>query len=95
MDFLTFSEKFKEVNDYEITKFIRVLFNEELFSAETTNKVPSDFKKTLSELIIGNLSKKSKEVCNRNELKINCEAGGPGLPALQRLGRTIKSIVFV
>lgn len=28
--------------------------------------------------MIGNLYKKSKEVCNRYGLKINCEAGGPG-----------------
>lgn len=76
----TMSSEFKKVNGYEINKFLPSLFDQELFSKETTVKIQSDFKKTLSELMINNLYKKSKEICNSYGLKINCEAGGPGFP---------------
>lgn len=72
--------EFEKVNGYKITKFIPSLFNKELFSNEVTNKVQIDFKKTLSELMINNLYRKSKEICNQYGLQINCEAGGPGYP---------------
>ena len=47
---------------------------------ETAEKIQTDFKKTLSELMINNLYKKSQKICNRYGLKINSEAGGPGYP---------------
>lgn len=72
--------EFKTVNGYDITKFIPSLFNKELFSDEVNDKVQADFKKTLSELMINNLYRKSKEICHKYGLKINCEAGGPGYP---------------
>lgn len=76
----TLPEEFKKVNGYEIQKFIPSLFDTQLFDQETTSKVQSDFKKTLSELMINNLYKNAKEICNRYGLKINSEAGGPGYP---------------
>lgn len=76
----TLPEEFKKVNGYDIRKFIPSFFNPERFKKETTEKIQTDFKKTLSELMINNLYKKSKEVCNRYGLKINSEAGGPGYP---------------
>ena len=74
------SAEFKNVNGYNITKFIPSLFNNELFSDEINTKFQDDFKKTLSELMINNLYRKSREICNKYGLKINCEAGGPGYP---------------
>ena len=74
------SSEFKRVNGYDIAKFIPSLFNPDLFSAEITNKVQADFKKTLSELMINNLYKNTQEICSAHGLKINCEAGGPGFP---------------
>lgn len=88
----TLPEKFEEVNGYEITKFIPVLFNEDLFSVETNHKVQTDFKKTLSELMINNLYKKSKEICNSYGLKINCEAGGPGYPLYNGPAEPLKAL---
>ena len=74
------SEEFRNINGYSITKFIPSLFDKTLFSEDTYEMVQTDFKKTLSELMINNLYRKSKEICNRYGLKINSEAGGPGYP---------------
>ena len=74
------SAEFKRVNGYNITKLIPSLFDKELFSDEVNDQVQVDFKKTLSELMINNLYQKSREICNKYGLKINCEAGGPGYP---------------
>lgn len=73
-------EMFKELNGYEMQKFLPAFFDPEIFDTETVVKIQSDFKKTLSELMINNLYKKSQEICNRYGLKINSEAGGPGYP---------------
>ncbi len=73
-------DEFEELNGYSIRKFIPSFYEPELFRKETTNKIQTDFKKTLSELMINNLYRKSKEICNRYGLKINSEAGGPGYP---------------
>lgn len=76
----TLPQEFKNLNGYEIRKFLPIFFSPEMFDKETAEKVERDFKKTLSELMINNLYKKSKEICNRYGLKINSEAGGPGYP---------------
>ncbi len=88
----TMTSKFKEVNGYDISKFIPSLFDPEIFSADITKKVQSDFKKTLSELIINNLYKNAKEVCNSYGLKINCEAGGPGYPLYNGPAEPLKAL---
>ena len=72
--------EFKKVNGYDIRKFIPSLFDQNLFKPEITKQVETDFKKTLSELMINNLYRKSREICNSYGLKINSEAGGPGYP---------------
>jgi len=76
----TLPTEFRKLNGYDIRKFIPSLLNPDLFDKETNEKIQTDFKKTLSELMINNLYKKSKEICNRYGLKINSEAGGPGYP---------------
>jgi hypothetical protein len=76
----TLPDVFHEINGYKVTKFLPALFDENVFSPELTVHFKTDFQRTLSELMINNFYKKSKEVCNRYGLKNNSESGGPGLP---------------
>jgi hypothetical protein len=76
----TLPEEFRQINGYEVHKFLPILFEEATFSPETTAHFRADFQRTLSELMINNFYVKSKEVCNAHGLKNNCEAGGPGYP---------------
>src|SRR5690606_45114 len=50
------------------------------------------FKKTLSELMINNLYKKAKQICNNYGLKINSEAGGPGYPLYNGPAEPLKAL---
>ena len=84
--------EFRKINGYEITKFIPSLFNPELFSKDITDMVQTDFKRTLSELMINNLYKKAKEISNKYGLKINCEAGGPGYPLYNGPAEPLKAL---
>jgi hypothetical protein len=76
----TLPKFFKELNGYEVNKYLPVLFNEDKFSNEVVSKFKKDRQRTLSELMITNFYKKAKEVSNKYGLKINSESGGPGLP---------------
>jgi len=88
----TLPNEFKKVNGYDIYKFLPSFFDQEFYSQKITKQVQIDFKKTLSELMINNLYKKSKEVCNRFGLKINCEAGGPGYPLYNGPAEPLKAL---
>ncbi len=83
---------FKQVNGYEINKFIPALFDSGFFSPETNARVQKDFKKTLSELMINNLYKNAKDLCHRYGLEINCEAGGPGYPLFNGPAEPLKAL---
>lgn len=76
----TLPKVFKELHGYEIEKYLPLFFEPDLFDPETAAKVDTDFKKTLSELMINNLYKNAREICHKYGLKINSEAGGPGYP---------------
>lgn len=76
----TLPSVFKKINGYDIYKFLPALFNKDAFNPEFTAIFRADYQRTLSELMINNFYKKSKEICNKYGLKTNCEAGGPGLP---------------
>lgn len=84
--------EFQKLHGYSIRKFLPIFFNPDLFEKESIRKVESDFKKTLSELMINNLYKKSKEICNRYGLKINSEAGGPGYPLYNGPAEPLKAL---
>ena len=76
----TLPEMFRKVNGYGVEKFLPVLFTDDLFLPELSVHFKMDYQRTISELMINNFYKKSKEICNRHGLKNNCESGGPGLP---------------
>lgn len=88
----TLTSEFKKVNEYDISSLIPSLFDQELFSTEITKKVESDFKKTLSELMINNLYKTSQKICSEYGLQINCEAGGPGFPLYNGPAEPLKAL---
>jgi len=88
----TLPGEFKKLNGYNIFKYLPLFFDAELFDKETAGKVQSDFRKTLSEMMINNLYKKSREICNSYGLQINCEAGGPGYPLYNGPAEPLKAL---
>lgn len=88
----TMLSEFKKVNGYDIAKLIPALFDPQLFSTQTTEKVQRDLKKTLSELMINNLYRNAQKICNQYGLKINCEAGGPGYPLYNGPAEPLKAL---
>jgi hypothetical protein len=74
------AEKFEQQHGYSINKYISILFDKSMFTPETFKKVKRDLQFTISELMIDNFYRKSKEIANSHGLKINSEAGGPGFP---------------
>ena len=83
---------FKKLHGYDIYKFLPSLVDPDIFNAETTQNVQRDFRKTLSELMINNLYKKSREICHKYGLKINSEAGGPGAPLYNGPSEPLKAL---
>ncbi len=77
---LTLPEAFQEINGYDITPYLPVLFNEEAYSESIVNRFKKDHQRTLSELMIENFYRKGKSIANAHGLKINSESGGPGFP---------------
>ncbi len=88
----TLPSEFRKINGYDIYKLIPSLFNKDLFSQETNDRVQSDFRKTLSELMINNLYLTAKGICHSYGLKINCEAGGPGYPLYNGPAEPLKAL---
>jgi hypothetical protein len=76
----TLPGEFRKINHYDIDKLLPALFAEKIFAPEVHASFRADFQRTLSELMIHNFYRKSKEVCNQYGLQNNSEAGGPGLP---------------
>jgi len=88
----TLAGEFKKVNGYDVYKFLPSFFDQEIFNPETTKKVQTDFRKTLSELMINNLYKNAQKICSQYGLKINCEAGGPGFPLYNGPAEPLKAL---
>lgn len=88
----TMPDMFKKINGYDIYKFLPSFYDTAFFSKAITAQVQSDFKKTLSELMINNLYKEAKTICNRYGLKINSEAGGPGFPLYNGPAEPLKAL---
>jgi hypothetical protein len=74
----TLPAAFRKLNGYDLYKFLPAIFNKEWYAPSAANLFQFDFDHTLSELMITNHYRKAKEICNRHDLKIISEAGGPG-----------------
>ncbi len=85
-------DEFRRLNGYDIIKLLPLITDPELFNSEIKEKVISDFRKTLSELMINNLYGKAREICNKYGLKINSEAGGPGYPLYNGPAEPLKAL---
>ncbi len=69
---------FRNLNGYDIYKFLPAVYNPQFFNTQTAEKFNIDFSRTFSELMIRNHYRKAKEISNKYGLKIISESGGPG-----------------
>lgn len=76
----TLAAKFKEVNGYELYKFLPYVFNKAAFAPEITESFRQDIGLAVSELMINNHYIKGREIANRYGLNLISESGGPGMP---------------
>lgn len=83
---------FRQLNGYDIIKYLPVFFDNSLFEENTRERLQRDFRKTLSEMMINNLYKNARNICNRHGLRINCEAGGPGYPLYNGPAEPLKAL---
>ncbi|GAB3263067.1 hypothetical protein GCM10027347_29360 [Larkinella harenae] len=74
----TLPAAFRDLHGYDLYKFLPAIFNKEWYSTAMAEAFQFDFNKTLSELMINNHYRKSKEICNAHGLQIISESGGPG-----------------
>ena len=74
----SFPKTFKQINGYDVHKFLPSLFVPQIFDSLFLKKFNHDYAKTFSEMMIKNHYGKAKEICNQYGLKICSEAGGPG-----------------
>lgn len=76
----TLPEVFMKINGYNGMKYLPLLFNQDYFDPQGTEKFLVDYRRTLSELMVTNFYQEAKKIAHENGLKINSESGGPGLP---------------
>ncbi|WP_273275539.1 glycosyl hydrolase [Maribacter polysiphoniae] len=74
----SFPNAFKELNGYDVHKFLPSLFNSKMFDSSLQRRFDHDYAETFSELMIKNHYGKAKEICNQNGLLLCSESGGPG-----------------
>ncbi|ASO06485.1 glycosyl hydrolase [Arenibacter sp. M-2] len=74
----SFPNAFKELNGYDVHKFLPGLFDSKTFETSLQRRFDHDYAETFSELMIKNHYVKAKEICNQNGLMLCSESGGPG-----------------
>ncbi|SHF85300.1 Glycosyl hydrolases family 2, sugar binding domain [Arenibacter palladensis] len=74
----SFPQAFKQVNGYDVNKFLPSLFEPKLFDSLFLKKFNHDYAETFSELMIKNHYGKAKEICNQYGISLCSESGGPG-----------------
>ncbi|MCL4793157.1 MAG: hypothetical protein KJZ84_01275 [Bryobacteraceae bacterium] len=75
-----FVEDFKRLRGYDMTPYLPAIFGARIGDHETTARFLHDYRKTLSDVLIGAYYRAAREAANRAGLGIKSEAGGPGPP---------------
>lgn len=74
------ADAFREINGYELHKFLPWFFDKEVFDPRSAEDFKRDFDLTVSELMINNHYRKGSEIAGRYGLGLISESGGPGPP---------------
>jgi hypothetical protein len=72
--------EFKRLRGYDMTPYLPAVFGARITSEDTTARFLFDYRKTLSDVLIGAYYRAARDVANRAGLGIKSEAGGPGPP---------------
>lgn len=75
-----FLEDFKRLRGYDMTPFLPAIFGATIGDHDTTARFLHDYRKTLSDVLIGAYYRAAREAAERAGLGIKSEAGGPGPP---------------
>ncbi|MCC6264691.1 MAG: hypothetical protein IT169_14025 [Bryobacterales bacterium] len=75
-----FLNDFKRLRGYDMTPFLPAVFGSTVADYDTTARFLHDYRKTLSDVLIGAYYRAARESAERAGLGIKSEAGGPGPP---------------
>lgn len=75
-----FIDDFKRLRGYDMTPYLPAIFGARIGDHLTTARFLHDYRKTLSDVLIGAYYRAAREAANRAGLGIKSEAGGPGPP---------------
>lgn len=75
-----FIDDFKRLRGYDMTPYLPAIFGARIGDHETTARFLHDYRKTLSDVLIGAYYRAAREAANKAGLGIKSEAGGPGPP---------------
>lgn len=75
-----FLDDFKRLRGYDMTPFLPAIFGATIGDHDTTARFLHDYRKTLSDVLIGAYYRAARESAERAGLGIKSEAGGPGPP---------------
>ncbi len=89
---VTLPKVFKAQHGYEVHKFLPAIFGKPINSVAFTDAFKYDYNQTISELMIKNHYRKGREFCEKHDIKLASEAGGPGLPLHNVPVETLKAL---
>ncbi|MEK7406453.1 MAG: glycosyl hydrolase, partial [Acidobacteriota bacterium] len=79
----TFQEEFRRRRGYDIRPFLPVLAGAVVENDDVSERFHIDYRRTLSDLIVENFYRVTREMAGQYGLKLVAEAGGPGWPLHQ------------
>jgi len=75
-----FLDDFKRLRGYDMAPYLPAIFGAKVGDHETTARFLHDYRKTLSDVLIGAYYRAARKAANQAGLGIKSEAGGPGPP---------------